>query len=540
MTQATQSSSTIVRVPDANIWLDVIVLLGAALRMYFLFATQWLIEGDEAAVGLQALHILRGERPIFFPGQAYLGNLESYVVAAVFSLVGPSRYALKIVPFIFALAFICLCFHIGREIFQDERAGLLAALVAAIAPAYFVLWSLKARGGFIEALVYAQLAWLWFHRWLSPKSDMLPPRRLSGLVFGVVAGYVAWMNPLSLYLLAPLAVVALVHAARNRRAWRNAIPGVVGAGLGVFIGWLPLLLYRVGSGRDLLNRVEEKVPPTSAWRDLTTRAWQYFWQDGVTTLLGLREPRATFVPDWRMVILPLYVGALLWLLWRARPTRGALVLALMACVAFPLFAFGSITGGNFAVIIPDAGLLTRYLLPLYILFTLALGLLLARMRNAIMLGALGILLAANVWSLFGVRDLAQFAQNEFSNQPLPASDADLLDFLRANDLHAVFTNHWIGYPLMLETHEQIATFDYPDVKFGMDRFPEYGQRVQLSSTPALVVFNPHYEPNPIDSKLQQLGVTFKKQELAHFIVYYDFDPYVHPSAYEDVLQWPYY
>jgi len=288
MTQPAPTTPNLFRVRDAHTWLDVIVLLGAALRLYFLFATQWLIEGDEAAVGLQALHILRGERPIFFPGQAYLGNLESYVAAAAFALLGVSNFALKLAPLAFALAFIFLCFQIGKQIFHDERIGLMAALAAAIAPAYFVMWSVKARGGFIESLVYAQLAWLWFDRWLAPKSDALPPRRLSGLVFGLVAGYTFWMNPLSVYLLAPLALIALLHAPRHWRAWRNAIPGVVGAALGLFVGLLPLLLYRLAYGREVLRRVADEAPPTSAWRELVAKAWQYFWTVGLPTVFGLR------------------------------------------------------------------------------------------------------------------------------------------------------------------------------------------------------------------------------------------------------------
>src|SRR5438067_6096170 len=221
MTVSAQRTAPREHISDTQAWLAVVLLAGAALRLYFLSATQWLVEGDEAAVGLQALHILRGERPIFYPGQAYLGNLETYVVAAVFSTIGVSRYAFRLVPFAFTLAFIYLSFQIGKEIFESPRVGLIAALLAAIAPAYLLLWSLKARGGFIEALVYAQLAWLWFQRWLSPKSAQLPPRRLSGLIFGLVSGYALWLNPLVVYLLAPLAVVALIHAIRHRRAWRR-------------------------------------------------------------------------------------------------------------------------------------------------------------------------------------------------------------------------------------------------------------------------------------------------------------------------------
>jgi hypothetical protein len=32
---------------------------------------------DEAIVGLMARHMLQGERPLFFYGQAYLGSLDA-------------------------------------------------------------------------------------------------------------------------------------------------------------------------------------------------------------------------------------------------------------------------------------------------------------------------------------------------------------------------------------------------------------------------------------------------------------------------------
>src|ERR1700694_17507 len=108
--------------------LSLILVAGSVLRLYYLNASRWMVEGDEAAVGLQALQILRGEHPIFYPGQAYLGNFESYLVAAVFALTGPPAIALKVVPFVFALIFIYLCYHLGNELFDDERVGLFAAL----------------------------------------------------------------------------------------------------------------------------------------------------------------------------------------------------------------------------------------------------------------------------------------------------------------------------------------------------------------------------------------------------------------------------
>jgi len=283
-----------------------------------------------------------------------------------------------------------------------------------------------------------------------------------------------------------------------------------------------------------------KLPSQSvkkAWWDFAQQAWQYFWHDGLSTLVGLRGPNdKPFVLDWRVIVVPIYVLALV---GQARKSRGAAVLCLMMLATFPIFLFGSLTNGNFAAIIPDSGLLTRYLLPLYILFTLAFGLRLVRLPKIWSAIALSILIAVNLWSVFSA-DAVTLSRNEFANQPLPADNRELIAFLEQADLRFVYANHWIGYPLMLASRERIVTFDAFDVQFDMDRFPDYGPQVKAAARPAWVVFNPRSEPNPIDAGLRARQVAFKKQELQNFIVYYDFEPQTPITTFEAVLQWPYY
>src|SRR5205823_7857448 len=136
----------------------------------------------------------------------------------------------------------------------------------------------------------------------------------------------------------------------------------------------------------------------------------------VPALLGLREPRAAWIWDWRMVVIPVYAAALVWALPQAAKSRAARVLALMTVLAFPIFAFGSLTGGNFAVILPDSGLLTRYLLPLYIPALLGLALFLNAVRPRLRLAFVLVLLAVNLWSVLRT-DAVAASRNEFSNQP---------------------------------------------------------------------------------------------------------------------------
>ena len=81
------------------------------------------LEGDEAIVGLMGRHILRGEWPLFYYMQPYMGSLEAYLVAGVFALVGSSTFALKLVPMLGALLYVGLLFATGY------RLGVLTAAV---------------------------------------------------------------------------------------------------------------------------------------------------------------------------------------------------------------------------------------------------------------------------------------------------------------------------------------------------------------------------------------------------------------------------
>ncbi|MBI4757521.1 MAG: glycosyltransferase family 39 protein, partial [Chloroflexi bacterium] len=138
------------------IFLGGTVLVGLMLRLYLLQASGWMIEGDEALIGLAARHILAGERPIFLYGQPYLGMLEGYLAALLFGLLGSSAVALKLVPLAFSLAFIVLTYCLGNVAF-DRRVGLWAALLAAIPPVYCTVGELKAWGAYIETLVLGDL-----------------------------------------------------------------------------------------------------------------------------------------------------------------------------------------------------------------------------------------------------------------------------------------------------------------------------------------------------------------------------------------------
>ena len=82
----------------------VIITLGVALKAALLVYGVVPFNSDEAIVALMARHILRGERPTFFYGQAYMGSLDAWLVAGAFSLLGESVLAIRVVQVLLSVS----------------------------------------------------------------------------------------------------------------------------------------------------------------------------------------------------------------------------------------------------------------------------------------------------------------------------------------------------------------------------------------------------------------------------------------------------
>lgn len=82
-----------------------------------------------------------------------MGSLEAYVAALFFYLFGSSSWALKLVPLIFSACFFVLCVHLARTLY-GRRVGMLTALLLVFSSPFFLVWSVKARGGYMETLFF--------------------------------------------------------------------------------------------------------------------------------------------------------------------------------------------------------------------------------------------------------------------------------------------------------------------------------------------------------------------------------------------------
>src|ERR1044071_6454166 len=122
------------RAREFEIGLVVALLLGLGLRLAVIAGPLGEIDADEAVVGLMARHIVfAGERPVFYWGQPYLGSLEAFSAAPLFSVFNSSTVLLKLVPTAYSLGFVALSAILARRMF-GTAAGLATAAYLALPP----------------------------------------------------------------------------------------------------------------------------------------------------------------------------------------------------------------------------------------------------------------------------------------------------------------------------------------------------------------------------------------------------------------------
>lgn len=200
------------------LWLCLLIAL--LLRIWLTYHTRGIIDGDEAIVGIQAEHILRGEHPIYFYGQSYMGSLEAYLIALIFAIVGPSVWAMRAEPILLSLAVVALTWKFAAILaegahlppFASQMFKTLAALFAAIPPLYDTVLELRTLGGYIETFVLMLLllisAYQLTRRWHAGASKPELALRWAGI--GFIVGFGFWIDPLIASAVAASAIWILI------------------------------------------------------------------------------------------------------------------------------------------------------------------------------------------------------------------------------------------------------------------------------------------------------------------------------------------
>jgi hypothetical protein len=192
------------------------MFIAIVARVWLIVHTHGVMDGDEATVGIQAEHILRGEFPVYYYGQSYLGNIQAYIIALLLFVAGPSVWVMRIEPILTSLLIVALTWNFASAL--TNTAGLsrrvstlfivVATLIAAFVPLYDAVEEMRVTGGYIESFaIMLWLLWCAFRltqRWSQQASNRELAWRWAGL--GFLVGLGLWIDPLTIYAYAAIAL----------------------------------------------------------------------------------------------------------------------------------------------------------------------------------------------------------------------------------------------------------------------------------------------------------------------------------------------
>jgi len=517
--------------------LALILAVGAGLRLWLLLGPFSEIDADEAVVGLMAMQ-MPGELPAFYWEQHYLGTIEPMAAAVLFALVGPSAAALKMVPAAFSLVFVGLVYLTARPVFGAGPA-LISALYLAVPPSFFAAWSVKARGGYPEALALGMLCLLAAQRLADgpygPGSHTGRGRVAWGWwsALGLSAGLALWTHPLTVVMVAAAALYLLLAWRPWQDRWGRlgaGLPMVLVAAVGLVLGLSPAIAHNVANAfPSLMFAAESGTEPRAAVLNL----WGLV-RYGLPVLVGLAEgtpSRELLLRDWptrlgsswlATVTLPLIGIGVVWWYRRALAAlaqgqgtvqdRGPALFVIVLLLVPPFVAVS-----RFANLWAEP----RYALPIYAGVPLVSGVIWAARQRWRVLGSL--LLAC----LLGL-NLASLATSDYRlSLPTSAGEstadnrAGLIAALQTRGISRIYTDYWLAYPIAFESREAIVPAVWSG---GFGRRAVYSHLVFTADEPAFVFARDTVGDAEFQARLVASGGQATVEDISVYRVYTAVEP----------------
>jgi 4-amino-4-deoxy-L-arabinose transferase-like glycosyltransferase len=505
-------------------------ILGLIPRLLLLFHNQAGIESDEAIVGLMGKHILEGRGiPVFYYGQAYMGSLEAIFAAISFFFFGVNNWALKLVPLFFSILLIAITYQIGLML-SGRVTARIASLFLAIAPSPLIIWSLKARGGFIETLVIGSSAILITSILLLRENPDYKKDRSLWFTISAILGLGWWTNNQIIFYIAPLGVVLLIRLLMYRK-FLNQLRITVGSILFFILGSLPFWIFNLRE-KPKWSSFEVLFGNTSG--NYAGKYFEDYWSTALPIILGARQfwsDHETFpsaaLTAYLLYGLSLALGFILAL--RISPkTSYTRKLPLLCFVLFLVFVPTIFSLSSFGWLSKAP----RYLLPLYSVLPLLVAMSLSlpiRSRNLVLkLSGYGMVFGITLLNLssnylHGIADEGQPVV--FKRERVAKDHFRLYDWLYTQGISHVYTNYWIGYRIAFETNEEI-TF----TRFGTPRslrIPEYERMNAPEEVEGKTFILVPGEAKAFKEWLGLFGLNFSTQEIGEpyqatdYIVFYN-------------------
>ncbi len=194
--------------------LALLLALAAVAHRLWLAGNQYILAIDTGTLGLMALNILDGDRPLFLYGFCYSGAPLAYVVALFFRLGGVSLFTMALPIALLAGLWVWLSFLLFRRI-AGHAAGLAAALLFAFPDRYTSWYTHTPDTSYGAFLPLAALI-----LWLAVEIEARDARgwRLWFLLalLGAAGGLAFWTNAMIAPYLLVATVPLFIHLRRHR------------------------------------------------------------------------------------------------------------------------------------------------------------------------------------------------------------------------------------------------------------------------------------------------------------------------------------
>jgi 4-amino-4-deoxy-L-arabinose transferase-like glycosyltransferase len=528
-------------------WLVIIALVGIIWKAIWLWAGAFPFNSDEAITGLMARHILQGECPVFFYGQAYMGSLDAFLTAGLFFLFGDSVLTIRVLQIILYTCTIITTAWLGRKLTGGWETGLLAAGLMAVPVVNVTLYTTATLGGYGEALVLSNGAFLCAMELIlttgkpNAKKDFL----LFGLL-GLITGLGFWVLGLTLISTIPAVIFSGLAIWKHR----ETIPGgwitaAVILLVTFILGSLPWWYATLQAG--FFNQIRELFGSAVSiekenWFIRSGNHLLYFVFLGLPAAFGLRPPW-----EVRWLALPLLPfiliiwGGVFWkfpgILRKETPAgRSGWVMLLTSvgflAAGFIFTSFGLDPSGRYflPLAVPLALLFARVILtaPGYRLVRFAAPVVL------ILFSAIGTVQSA----ITSPGITTQFDRVSWIDHRY---DRELIDFLLKHGETRGYTNYWVAYPLAFRSNETILFSPrlpyHEDLRYTErdDRIPAYTKQVDTSDRTAYITtFNPNLD-GALKAGFTRLGVTWQEETIGDFHIFYGLSRSVRPVELQNEL-----
>ena len=509
--------------------LALVLLLALVARALLLAGGSVSFHADEAIVGLMARHILQGERPVFFYGQAYMGSLDAWAVALGFRLLGESVPTLRLVQSALYLLAVTLGFGAAWQLSGRRGVALAAGLLLAVPTVNVALYTTATLGGYNEILILGSTM-----LWAGHSALFDVPAGGRGavwrwLLLGGAAGVGWWTSGLIVVYGLPLTLLILREGFRKRLWWPGVGVALIGFALGSAPWWIFDITHNGAAISTYLRSRQSglyegigitEVPVTDRILGLLVI--------GIPTWVGMRFPWADsyFALPVGLAIFGLYGVALFRLLRRSTLKAGGRLLVIGLPMLLVLVFVASTFGAD-----PTG----RYFLPLALPLAILIGTLvesLFRLGGAWRWAALLLALALVYQGLGQVAAAGGAVGITTQFDPIShlpnESDAALMDFLEAHDLVNGYTNYWIAFRLAFLSGERLqyrAALPYKDdmsYNAADDRYPPYAAATDAAERVAFITSKLPELDRRLEALFAAQNLRYRVETLGLYRIYYDF------------------